>query len=257
MRLYLSAAPERMAEAERLGLHPAHLAYRAERGGHLLIKRGCGNFRGGLLVLTDAALPRLAQSEAECLSREICTECSARGFEGAAADFEAAPDDGKIVLLRCLCAALRADGRKLYVPEAYGRSVSEAVVLVCTAVSGGTLKYRLQGAIREFGANRVAADFARVSMDFPLPSPGGSGRTTSVGELESLMTRLSPAVFYSAELCAKYFTYSAGGGTRLYLFDDAGTMNEKIRFAGTLGINEGFLQYGEVSDILLRMFSKH
>ena len=256
MRLYLSAAPERMAEAERLGLHPAYLAYRVEKGGHLLIKRGCGNFSGGLLVLTDAAFPRLTPAETECLSLEICTECSARGFEGAAADFESAPDDGRLALLRPLCSALRADGRKLYVPESYGRSISDTVVLVCTAVSGGTLKYKLRSAVLEFGANRVAADFARVLMDFSLPSPDGIGRTTSVGELESLMARLSPAVFYSPELCAKYFTYSAGGRTRLYLFDDAGTMNEKIRFAGTLGISEGFLQYGEVSDILLRMFSK-
>jgi hypothetical protein len=254
MRLYLSAAPEHMEAAGRFGLRPAYLAFRAGAGGRLLIRRGGGDFRGGLLVITDASFPPLSEWERADLSRELCGECSARGADGVLADFEAAPRGDSSALLRSICSGLSGDGRRLYVPESFGGDVEGAHVAVCTAVSGGTLKYRLCEALRRFGQKRTAVDIARSSMDFTLPSPSGVGRSASEDELAALTARLRPRVFYSPELCAKYFTYSDRGRTHLFLFDDAETIREKIRFAESLGICDGFLQYGETRSLLPRLF---
>ena len=49
---------------------------------------------------------------------------------------------------------------------------------------------------------------------------------------------------------ANYFTYTEGNAGHFVLFDDAGTLRQKIRLARELGIREAFLMYPEVADIL-------
>ena len=47
----------------------------------------------------------------------------------------------------------------------------------------------------------------RVAEDFFLPSPSGSGTPLSQDELHRRIHQLSPSIFFSQELCARYFTY--------------------------------------------------
>ena len=49
---------------------------------------------------------------------------------------------------------------------------------------------------------------------------------------------------------AKYFTYTAEGGTHFVLFDDVETLRRKVRLAQELGIQKAFLMYPEVADLL-------
>lgn len=63
------------------------------------------------------------------------------------------------------------------------------------------------------------------------------------------MERESPAVFFSQELCARYFTYSRGGDTHFVLFDDADTLNQKLKVGASLGFSAAFLMWPEIRDL--------
>ena len=58
------------------------------------------------------------------------------------------------------------------------------------------------------------------------------------------------SVYFSRELMAKYFTYSAGSGTHFVLFDDAETLRQKVKLAQNLGIQTAFLMFPEISDLV-------
>ena len=105
-------------------------------------------------------------------------------------------------------------------------------------------------AVNRCGPERLALDLERVQMDFPLPCPTGCGTPLTHGELLSLRTRYPSSVYYSRELMAKYFTYTAEGGTHFVLFDDVETLRRKVRLAQELGIQKAFLMYPEVADLL-------
>ena len=104
--------------------------------------------------------------------------------------------------------------------------VPDARVVVSTALSGGTLRQRLRDACRRFGARRLALDLACVRMDFSLPAPYGTGTALTPQQLTELRGRRT--VFFSPELCARYFTYEQSGMTHFVLFDDADTLHRKI-----------------------------
>ena len=56
--------------------------------------------------------------------------------------------------------------------------------------------------------------------------------------LRELLDRLRPSVFYSRELCARYFTYmSRDSGAHFVLFDDGETLARKVEAARQLGIH--------------------
>ena len=87
-------------------------------------------------------------------------------------------------------------------------------------------------------------------MDFPLPCPSGCGTPLTREELLALREKHPSSVYFSRELMAKYFTYSAGSGTHFVLFDDAETLRQKVRLAQGLGIQNAFLMFPEISDLL-------
>ena len=82
----------------------------------------------------------------------------------------------------------------------------------------------------------------------------GEGRPLPVGELDSLMEREQPSVFYSSDLCAKYFTYTREGESHFVLFDDAATLRRKLQAGQSLGIETAFLMYPEAEDLLPALF---
>ena len=72
--------------------------------------------------------------------------------------------------------------------------------------------------------------------------------------LQKLMETQQPAVFFSPDLCAKYFTYTCGDAIRFVLFDDAETLRKKIHMGRELGIHTGFVLYPETEDLLPQLF---
>ena len=248
MQLYLTVTPGDLPGAGGFGVRMAHVAYRIGPGSVLLRQNLLLRTQGGLLTLSDVDAPAIGRPEQ--LARQIWQECGLRGYSGVLADFESAPADDRTALLVRLRAILQANRRRLYVPEVYGPRVPGATVVICTALSGGSFRQRLQEAADRWGAGHVALDVQRLIMDFPLPSPTGEGTPLTAPELEKLREELKPSAFYSRELCARYFTYTQNGKSHFVVFDDADTMRKKIQTGSAMDFPAAFLTYPEVKDLL-------
>ena len=146
---------------------------------------------------------------------------------------------------------LASCGRTLYVPEHC--PVAGATILLCTALSGGTLEGRLTQAVDQYGAEHLALDLQRLAMDFPLPCPGGQGTPLTRSQLAALAAGRS--TFYSDALCARYFTLTRQGQTHFVLFDDARTLRRKLDLARQLGIRDALVMLPEVEDLLEPLFA--
>ena len=74
-------------------------------------------------------------------------------------------------------------------------------------------------------------------------------------ELQDLLDRESPSVFFSQDLCARYFTLTRQGQTHFVLFDDARTLRRKLDLARQLGIRDALVMLPEVEDLLEPLFA--
>ena len=166
MQIYLATTPENLREALRYTDRAAHVAYRVGRDGHLTRQNLLARTQGGLMVLGDQDCGAIRDSGA--LVREVWRECGNRGFPGVLADFEQPPSADRTAFLEALSTVLARNNRALFVPEAYGHQVPRARVLICTAISGGTLRTRLEEAAGTFGIQRLALDLQRLRMSLSL-----------------------------------------------------------------------------------------
>lgn len=219
---------------------PVRAAYRL--GARLLSAVGNTAVQGGLMLVGDSR---------ECgpddvLARDILRECLRRNYDGVVLDwYHNGPDRGTLTaLMGQLC--LQYD-RRLFVPERYAAHAPCATVLLNTAVSGGTLHSCLSEGVRRFGAERLALDLERLRLDFVLPMSTNVRRPLTATELRQL--REGKSVYFSEELCARFFTYRTGSESHYVLFDDAQTLRKKAALAENMGIREGFFMLPEVSDI--------
>ncbi len=254
MHIYLAVTPDKQREALRFTERLAHVAYRVGPDGHLTRQSLLARTQGGLMVLGDRGCGPIRDCPALC--REVWRECGNRNYTGVVADFERDLSPDRLAFLEMLSQVLRRNRRLLYVPEACGPQLDQAAVLVCTAISGGTFRQRLDAAAERFGPQRLALDLQRLRMEFPLPCPSGEGTPLTGAALRELMERRQPAVFYSRDLCAKYFTYTEQGKSHFVLFDDADTLSRKIQAGKEMDLAAAFLMYPEVEDLLPRLFPR-
>ena len=253
MQTYLAVTPDNLDTALRCTNRVAHVAYRIDSRGELACCVLPPQVKGGMMVLSDGDGCEIGDTAALC--RAILKECAVRSFGGVVADFEQPVSEVRCALLNTLCPLLWRSGRRLFVPESYGSEVRGATVLICTAISGGTLRQRLEEAQKRFG-NRVALDLQRLRMEFPLPCPGGEGCVIERETLEKLLCE-DPAVFFSEDLCARYFVRVCGCEPRFVMFDDADTLRRKLRLAQSMGIGISFVMFPEVEDILEELWNKN
>lgn len=134
---------------------------------------------------------------------------------------------------RALCTALDdvlyAHGLPFFVPLARAGDTSHAILTVETAVSGGSLRGMIAELQNQYGRDRVAALLRPVCADFSLPAENAEGTPLTNEVREKLRERQGAQVFFSHELCAKYFTYmDADSHGHFVLFDDDSTLEEKI-----------------------------
>ncbi len=221
---------------------PAYLAYRAGKGPHLFRAEGPPPPRGGLMVLGSRGLEGTGAAQPFC--QEVVRECQARDFLGAVLDFELQTPLLEQIA-RTLDESFSRRNWQLYVPEFYGLKCPHARVAIPSALSGGSLERRLEEAQERFGGRAVLS--LQVSAeDFFLPSPTGSGLPLAREELKALMERLSPSVFFSADLCARYFTYmDRKTGAHFVLFDDGDTLRRKVETARRAGIGVFLIPWQE------------
>lgn len=246
MQLCLALTPVESREPGPRSRLLAHVAYRLGKGVLLRQDLPLGT-RGGFLSLSDRDAPPVT-APAQMASM-LLRECAQRGYSGVIADFEHSPTPDRVALLQALLRR-KDNAFQLLVPEAF--SLPGATVLVNTAVSGGSVAERLREAIRQYPS--AALDLQRAMMDFTLPAPSGEGKPLTVESLAELRRQLAPTVFFSPELCARYFTYTQNGQTHFVLFDDAETLRQKMRIAEPMGYRLALVMYPEVKDLLTPLF---
>ena len=248
MLRYLAATPDQLPLARSFTAHIAHVAYRIGADGHLLRSQLPPTLRGGLMIVSDGDAPTVSQPALLC--EQIIRECLQRNYSGIVLDLESPNADKNFI--RQLDSAVLPYHRKLFVPEAWAHCTQYASILLCSALSGGSLQQRLSQAVAQHSPSRLALDGQRLAMDFSLPCPDGCGTPLTVAQLRQRMAGRS--VFFSDALCARYFTYRAGEETHFVLFDDADTLRRKTEIAAALGIDTTFFMLPEVSDILPDLF---
>lgn len=248
--LILTTPPDALTQARETGLTLGHMAYRVGRGPHLFRSGVPIPLRGGLMVVDSKGFD--GQGEPGVLCQEILRECAARGFRGVICDFTGRPLPLLERVLTNLDELLARKGLSLHVPEAYGAYTQKGRVLIPSALSGGSLAQRLEEAALRFGGpERITLAVRRVAEDFFLPSPTGSGRPMSREELARQLEERKPSVFFSNELCARYFTYmSRESGAHFVLFDDAMSIRKKLQVAQKAGIHRAVAALPEVDDLL-------
>lgn len=250
MQLYLATTPDHLETARQHTPYLAHVAYRIGEDGQLHAQFLPPTLLGGLMVLGDTE--GSAVHAPELLCRQILRVCVRRNFSGIVLDLQQQKDYTSFV--QQLEAWTRRYRRRLYVPELLAPAATQSTVLICTAISGGSLQQRLEEAAARYAPQRIALDLQRLAMDFTLPSPSGEGTPLTLPELAQ--QRSGRCCYFSEGLCAHYFTRRHGTGTHFVLFDDAHTLQRKMALAEQLGINEGFMMLPEVEDLLSDLFAK-
>ncbi|MCI2057237.1 MAG: hypothetical protein LKJ86_08850 [Oscillibacter sp.] len=250
MQLYLAVSPQEVRDASRYTRVFAHAAYRIGPESTLLRRDLLLDSRGGLLCVSDFDAPVIADPEK--LAAAVLRECSRRSYTGAVLDFEAPPSADRAAFVGALAPLLSGSRRMLLIPERYA-GPAHATVLINTAISGGNFRSRVQEAQNRYG--QIVLDVQRLIMDFTLPSPSGEGRPLQLAQLQAITQAQRPAVFFSPDLCARYFTYPAAGSTHFILFDDAETISQKLRTGSALGVRTALLMYPEVSDLLEKLYA--
>lgn len=246
--LILIVPPDRLKQVQGLSVTVAHQAYRVGRGPHLFRAGPPVPVRGGMMAVDDQGFD--GRGEPGILCDEMVRECAARGFQGVVCQFgQRLPLLDRAV--KELGERFARRGWRLYVPEDYAQCTPNARVMVSSALSGGSLQNRLEEAARRYGLQRVVLDVQRVAEDFYLPSPNGSGTPLSRERLKQQLEQRQPSVFFSHELCARYFTYmSRDSGAHFVLFDDGATIRKKLQVARGLGIGGAVARLEEIDDIL-------
>ena len=250
-QIILTAPPADCQRATACGVPVAHMAYRIGAGGHLYRAEIPISLRGGLMILDNHGFD--GRGDPAQLCREVIRECMARKFDGILCDFDGPPSVFLEKTVTQLGTLTLQRGWTLYVTEGCASAWERSVVLIPTAISGGSLEGRLRGAVHQYGADRVALAAQRMAQEFLLPSGADCGQPLSRPELAERVRRFSPAVFFDNSLCAHYFTYMDRGAARFVLFDDSGSLLRKLSLARELEIRRVFFAFPEVEDILPRL----
>lgn len=201
--------------------------------------------RGDFLGIADSGgVPRRCDS----FAFDAVSAAQARGCAGIMADFERP-------LLQELTAALDREthraGLQFLIPLPLAEYAPHARVIADTAISGGSLERRFTELIERFGRARVAAQLVCACADFPLPCSNPNGTPLTSDDFQSLLRRTGSTVFFSRELCAKYFTYSDGDHAHFVLFDDADTLRAKARILRGLGVERLLAIYPDACQMQL------
>ncbi len=222
--------------------HPdiAHIAYQVAPGPKLMRAGTQMPGQGGFLYISPA--PSVLGRNYSFFLHQLLRECQARRYSGVIADLP----PHQAALAADMDHLLHAQGLALYVPDCYAQQAPHAKLMVSTAISGGSLRHRLLDAVRCFGRDRVIPALERTTADFLLPSQTGEGTSLSSESLSLLQARVRPDLYWSSDLCARYFTYSEQGQPHFVLFDDGESLRAKLRLASELGLNRCLVAWGDL-----------
>ncbi len=239
---------DEVGRGSRRGYPLAHFSYRLGEGPHLYRMTQGVQSAGGLMMVGEGKAA-LTQASA-ALAHEFVTECRRRAFRGVILDLESKPTAPLASLLSELDRLLYAEGLSFYVPLSYANFVSQARLMISTALSGGVLRQRLSHYVEHYGAARMTLCITRCAEEFHLPAQSGSGLRLTQEALAALRAAQNAHVFFSRELCCQYFSFaSAEHGLCFVLFDDIESLREKRTVGESLGISSFFYLFAETESI--------
>lgn len=250
MQIYVAVTPREIPATVKYHRTLAHIAYCIGEGSSLLRQNILPQTRGGVLSISDRNAPMIKQPEMLC--QAVLRECYRRNYHGVLLDFEEQPRPDKTAFVSRLGRLLSINHRTLYLTEPYAQTAQTTVTLVGTAISGGNFSDYLHNAATK-GA-RLALDVERLRMDFCLPARTGLGNPLSKEAFQKLIEQETPTVFFSQDLCARYFTYTQNNETHFVLFDDADTLRQKLKIGSALGYSAAFFMWPEIQDIAEELF---
>lgn len=249
-RCFLLTPPDQLSQAQTFGLPLGHMAFRIGPQGQLLQSALPPSVKGGLMLL-GAGEDTPTRGDPRQTVGAVLSVCLKRGFAGVILDLEQPPTPFLARLITALDQGLAQQGRALFLPEEYSSYSRRAILFLSSALSGGSLRLRLEQMAETYGPNRLALCLRRVREDFFLPAPKGEGRPLTQEELDRRIRQLAPSVFFSRDLCAYYFTYmSRETGAHFVLFDRADSLKKKQEVALSVGIHRFLLLYPETEDLL-------
>lgn len=227
--LFVAVSPREMGLGKKG--REVQMIYRLGAGFRLYQASVCTGVRQGQLMGIDTG-ETIPLGEEDYFVGQVMAQLRLHGYGGLCCWF---PTGGLPALGRgvsMLAEACAREGYLCLLPEAYGDLGESNGVLVSTALSGGDLEGRFRSAMEKYGRHRVVMELEGRGEDFLIPSPQGCGEKKSVAEIHALALEKGAQVFFSKELCGRYFTYENGERSlRFVLYDDSGTAGEKLRLA--------------------------
>lgn len=242
IRSFLVTTAEDQKNAAALRVPSCYLFYCIGEGG-VLQRRGLpASARGGVMGIFDDGTADWQSVDAARLARDIIAECSRRSYGGVLLDWQESA--GALETVRRVSPALAARRLVHFVPLGLASASEYAKVIVPSAISGGSFTDMLRHYTARFPPERLCLEVVRVCSDFVMPSYTAEGRTLSAGEFRGILESRNPQSYFSAELCAKYFTYQdEERQVHFLLYDDPATAAQKIQAAAAQGYFAAFLLY--------------
>ena len=144
----------------------------------------------GGLMLVGASQP-IQGGRPRRAAQEILAQCRSRTCAGVILDLELPPSPFLAQLIRLVEEGLAQRQGTLFLPERYANFSRRASLYLTSAISGGSLRRRLEEVIAQYGARRLVLCLRRAREDFFLPATKGVGHPISQEELNRLRRRLS------------------------------------------------------------------
>lgn len=231
------------------GMQVLHLCLGLSENGALERRQLPAMQRGCFLGLCDP--PRgLRLCNPERLALDLAFEAKRVNAPGVFADFERETAQ-TLALLRAFDEALAEDGIPLYVPVNIGRDLEHAVLTVSTGAFGrqpDRIFFLVAGHLR--GAPCRGVPSAGVAGFYPALCLAGR-KTALRRRTAALLAETGAQVFFSHELCARYFTYTdREGAAHFVLFDDADTLAAKLAQLTGCGVQTVFALYPDAAGLI-------
>lgn len=245
LKTFLFASPNDSNAVLKITRNCTFFNYYIDQNGALAKKNPPMGSQSRLLYLSDYGTEGVEIDTAK-VSRELAMECQGRRMGGVFFDFE---NPNSATLLGELCHGVGRFNIAVFVPRTFAGLYPSAKVVIPSAVSGGNYEQMLRDARASYGADNICLDIVRSRQDFIMPSYLPDGKSLTQPELDGLIEQYNPSVFFSKDLCSKYFTYrSSDGSSHFVMFDDASTAKVKMDIAESLGIFGAFLLFSDFGD---------
>lgn len=226
----IAAAGTDAQHTRQAGFSCVHFCSRVSEDGTFSLTALPASSRGDYLGIADS---RGIPKHSAVFAREAVSAAQNRHCAGILADFERPLLQE---LTTCLDREAQQQGLTLFIPLALAEYAPHATVIADTAISGGCLEEYFSDLLSRFGTERLAAQLTCSCMDFPLPCASPNSTVLSAEQFQALRQATDSTVFFSRELCAKYFTYTRSDQAHFVLFDDADTLQAKAQLLTRLGI---------------------